>query len=429
MTSNLSPSAIQRIIFLAVHDDRPTCTRRALPGRYTAHLLDLVSSKWNTICKLYRDIDPTPALDYLDSLELSLILKDEVDDADVSAIFACGRPLQFWGCPRLLVSKIVEAFSELQDEPTYLDVTITALFGLGAKRASEAWTQVYRSHLPCYSCTTVEAVEERSIPRLGDPATLLLLPEYASEIFGFLDRAHFGSSLLANRHLRNLIGQLKQRLPVHHLKCAFEKVRLGRGRIQRGTYWLTIRHFQRSLPYTEVRRFRMPSTAGAKSDCDLIRRYLSNSHVDDIEAPQADFSFTIKMLASLAACSVTVGRVELNAVAKRLADYRSMDAIFGGMRMSELHLSCYEHRFVELVKTTDFFRLSTIQGLRELKLTLGETWDEEKKPRSHAGSKSPLWTAGMCLLLNCQYYRVEYRSHRHLRSIQRKIVQICEVYV
>ncbi|KAH7680289.1 hypothetical protein AAVH_41336, partial [Aphelenchoides avenae] len=182
MTSNLSPSAIQRIIFLAVHDDRPTCTRRGLrptprrveawktlPGHYTAHLLDLVSSKWYAIYRLYRDIEPTPALDYLDSLELSLVLKDEVDDADVSAIFACGRPLQFWGCPRLIVSKIVEAFSELQEEPTYLDVTITALCGLGVKRTSEAWTQVYRSHLPCYSCTTVEAVEERSIPLLRYP--------------------------------------------------------------------------------------------------------------------------------------------------------------------------------------------------------------------------------------------------------------------
>ncbi|KAH7696611.1 hypothetical protein AAVH_36317, partial [Aphelenchoides avenae] len=447
---------------------------KTLPGRYTAHLLDLVNSKWNAVYKLYRNIEPAPPLHYLDSLELALVLKDEVDDADVRAIFACGRPLEFWGCPRLLVSNIVEAFNALQDEPTYLDVTITALFELGSKRPSEAWAEVYRIHLPCYACTSVESVEERSIPRLRYPgwehpnpgtvdfavekfhvssktfrkrltvelhyplvegtteaeqdATLLLLPEYASDVFGFLDRAHVGPSLLSNRHLRNLICQLKQRLPVHHLKGAFEKVLLGRGRIRRGTYWLTIRHFQRALPYTRVRRFRLPSAAGPKSDCDLIRRYLSNSHVDDIEQPQANFSFTIKMLASLAAGSVTVGRVRLNAVAERLSDYRSIDSIFGGLRMSDLYLSCYEHRFVELVKITDFFRMSTIQGLRELKLTLSEPWNEEQKPRGRAGSKSPLWISGIYLLLNCEYYRVEYRSHRHLRSIERKIVQICEKF-
>lgn len=102
-----------------------------------------------------------------------------------------------------------------------------------------------------------------------------------------------------------------------------------------------------------------------------MRYYLSNSHVADLRAPQAEFlRFTIKMLASLAARNFSVGRIDLCAEAQRLSDYRSLDVIFGGLRMNELHLSCDEHRFVELVKTTDFFRMSKVQGLRQLRLEL-----------------------------------------------------------
>lgn len=51
----------------------------------------------------------------------------------------------------------------------------------------------------------------------------MLIPDFASEVFGFLERAHVGSSLLANRDLRDVICQLKHRLPVHHLTCNFEE--------------------------------------------------------------------------------------------------------------------------------------------------------------------------------------------------------------
>ncbi|KAH7708697.1 hypothetical protein AAVH_24023, partial [Aphelenchoides avenae] len=51
---------------------------------------------------------PAPPLAYLNSFELALVLKGEVDDADACFIFAHGKPMEFWGCPRLLVSKIVE---------------------------------------------------------------------------------------------------------------------------------------------------------------------------------------------------------------------------------------------------------------------------------------------------------------------------------
>ncbi|KAH7720598.1 hypothetical protein AAVH_11929 [Aphelenchoides avenae] len=419
---------------------------------------------------------------YLDSLELAFALKGQVDEEDVRAIFTHGKPLKFHRCPPLFVSKIVEAFTELKKEPTHLDVTIThGLGGLRGRRPSEAWPQVYTTHLPCHACSngsgnpfrtmyfavekfhvssksfvkqlTVElhyqleeaeeeeadeeetereqsAFIDKMILRLTSEtcsarrrlsgnanrssARLLFLPDFASEVYGFLDRAYVGSSLLANRALYNLVCQLKQRLPVHHLKCAFVD------------YWLTVGHIQRDLSYTDMRRFRVPSIAGAENDCALIRRYLVNSHVADLLAPDYDFFFAIKMLADLAGRNFSTGCLRLSAEATRLSDYRSMDAVFGRMRMSELHLSCAEHRFVELVKTADFFRMPTIQALRELKLTLSEPRNNEQKPRRRAKSKSPLWVSGIYLLRNCEHYRVDYETDRHLRSIGRKMVQICE---
>lgn len=53
----------------------------------------------------------------------------------------------------------------------------------------------------------------------------MLLTDFASEVYGFLDRAHAGPSLLANRGLHDRIRQLKQRLPVHHVTCVFEETR------------------------------------------------------------------------------------------------------------------------------------------------------------------------------------------------------------
>lgn len=179
------------------------------------------------------------------------------------------------------------------------------------------------------------------------------------------------------------------------------------------------------------------------NDCALIRRYLRNSDVIELEHPTRDFRFAVKMLASLVPSNATVGRVELKAGDERLSDYRSMDAIFGQMEMRELQLSCYEHRFVELVKTIDFFRKSTVQKLRRLHLTfvcflpfnqlhfepckLAQRTEEEK-PGAHVRSKNPLWVAGVYLLRSCKYYRVDCDWFGcHLQLTEQKIAQICEV--
>ncbi|KAH7716020.1 hypothetical protein AAVH_16576 [Aphelenchoides avenae] len=510
MASTLSHSAIHRIISLVLGG----------PKWYPSYTLKDVHSKWKAIHDLYTDVRPVPPLDYLDSLELALVLKGQVDDEDVRDIFAHGKPLKFWGCPPQLVPKIVEAFRELHEEPASLDVTITALHGLGATSPSEAWPQVYATHLPCSACSSVQTIEERRITRGKTPirvgfrpggapvpreapvdpnkavdfavetfhisskrfrkrltlelhyeliqgttaidreqssllqkitiqlsdetcsaqgglcgtsnrssATHLLLPDFASEVFGFLDRVHVGTSLLANRDLYGVICQLKQRLPVHHLTCAFVSEMRG-GRCVRwfsGFYWVEIRHLQRDLSYADMRRFKIPSPAGVEGDCDLIRHYLSNSHVADLQPPGSCFPFSIKMLAALASRNFSVGSVCLRTDDDaRLSDYRSMDAIFGGMRLSSLDLSCEESRFVELVKTTDFYRTPTAQRLRELALTLRKPRNKEDQLGADARSNSPLWLSGICLLRNCAFYRVNYGPDRHLQTIERRMVRMCE---
>lgn len=117
MASTLSASAIYRITFLVENDDRRTCENaglRTIPGYCYEHDLQRVNSKWKTIYKLYAYVKPAPPRDYIDSVELALVLKGQVDDADVRTIFAHHKPLEFWGCPRLLVSKIVEVRRPLQ---------------------------------------------------------------------------------------------------------------------------------------------------------------------------------------------------------------------------------------------------------------------------------------------------------------------------
>lgn len=50
-----------------------------------------------------------------------------------------------------------------------------------------------------------------------------ILPNFASEVYGFLDREYVGTSLIANRGLNELIAKLRHLLPVHHLACDLHK--------------------------------------------------------------------------------------------------------------------------------------------------------------------------------------------------------------
>ncbi|KAH7702871.1 hypothetical protein AAVH_29963, partial [Aphelenchoides avenae] len=92
---------------------------------------------------------------------------------------------------------------------------------------------------------------------------MLLVPEFAVEVYGFLDRIHVGSSLLANRRMHDCLTDARGILPVHQLTCELERESLGYGHdtgqaYRSGThYQLVLHHFQRDLPYNDTRQFEL----------------------------------------------------------------------------------------------------------------------------------------------------------------------------
>ncbi|KAH7719190.1 hypothetical protein AAVH_13348 [Aphelenchoides avenae] len=253
--------------------------------------------------------------------------------------------------------------------------------------------------------------------------SLLLHPDFASEIYGYLDRVHVGGSLTANRGLNGLLFALRHRLPAHHLTCKFEKDP------EDGVYWMVLRHFRRDLCYNDMRRFKVPSEAGPSADCAVILHHLSNSHVRSFKTMGSNSRFAVKMLAAVADRNVSVGALRLRPDEGRLTDYRSMDTVFdGAMRLASLELHILEHEFATIVKTTDFFRMATVGRLKTLKLQLEEPWLTSQEPRRWAVVNSPLWIDGIHLLRNAERFEVEYESDRLLQPICLKLVQLCEKF-
>ncbi|KAH7693330.1 hypothetical protein AAVH_39637 [Aphelenchoides avenae] len=158
-----------------------------------------------------------------------------------------------------------------------------------------------------------------------------LLPnsDFAPEVYGFLDRVHVGASLLANSDLSKLIVKLTNYLPLRRLTCDFEMLPEGLSRVAHfsGIYLMTLRHYSRDHPYSDMRQFQVPSAAGSAADCALLCRYLSNSHVLDFMTPQCDSRFAFKMLAALADRNFSVGALRMNVDQCGLSDYRCMDTV------------------------------------------------------------------------------------------------------
>ncbi|KAH7708645.1 hypothetical protein AAVH_24090 [Aphelenchoides avenae] len=57
-------------------------------------------------------------------------------------------------------------------------------------------------------------------------STMMLVPEFAVEVYGFLDRIHVGSSLLANRRMHDSLSAAKGILPLHQLSCDLDRENL-----------------------------------------------------------------------------------------------------------------------------------------------------------------------------------------------------------
>ncbi|KAH7704677.1 hypothetical protein AAVH_28130, partial [Aphelenchoides avenae] len=452
MSSTLSPLAIHQILSFTERDFR----RNAL-----ALLARNVSPKWGHICELYSAGNVPRSLDGLRLPVLRLYLKDALDCDDVRFVFGHGKPIIFdEDIPPRLVSKVVEAFLLLREEPSALDISVNfpharppakwrrwrctsrgwipiprepALKGL-----AQVWQEVYESHLPCATCTTVERLgsptpgssQDQLLEKfhvsskhfdtkltvelqfaLGAPdkhtdadspvrpakarktektdirqvriylddeicgrvpgevtrksKTALLIPDFASDVYGFLDRVHIGTSLVASSGLSELIPKLKNRLAKHHLMCEFEGEKNKTGDAFTGSYQLILHHFRRDLAYTDMRVLKLPCLERPAADCALILHYLSNSHVADLKAPYSDGRFSLKMIAALVMDhNFTMDRLRMHAVDGQLTDYRSMDVVFGGgMHLNALNLATGGQSLANLIKTTDFLRLPTVQGV------------------------------------------------------------------
>ncbi|KAH7713842.1 hypothetical protein AAVH_18787 [Aphelenchoides avenae] len=518
MSSTLGPLAIHQVLSFTEQDYR----RRKKNLRNAKRVPQLrlmarhISPMWSHICELYLAGYCPPSMDYLRSPELLLGLKNALDSEDMRIVFGHGKPMVFSAdaIPQRLVSKLVQAFVRLREEPASLDITVN-LSHADAERSSGAqctsashepvaksledmWPEVYACHLPCAACTTLRSMLE-SIPlpgersresteyateifhvvsnnfdkkltleltfALGDPQThapatasriekmelrqlvayldekpcnplrddiarkrktILLIPDFATEVYGFLDRVHIGASLIASDGLSELLSKLKNRLPVHHLTCAFEAETVEDEldfHLFTGAYRCVLHHFRRDIAYTDVRRLVIPSTEGPAADGALIPYY-------------ANDRFVLRMLAALVVGrNFSVGRLQMHAWDGKLTDYRSMDVIFGGgLRLDALHLYIGRQGLTNLIKTVDFLRMPTVQGLKELKfLPVNAKLKRPRRGKSlprHRGAvvASPLWLSGIRLLRNCSYYEVTYEPDRHLESIALKLVHICEKF-
>ncbi|KAH7709072.1 hypothetical protein AAVH_23653 [Aphelenchoides avenae] len=462
MSSELSPYAIHRILHFLDNGDRRRRTVKKMWAPPNKSQRWNVDEKWNYVYTHYFIHRRSPPMDHLRSLELALFHGKDLDLGTMRT--ALQEPLVFVrNGPCQFVPKILEAFHRLTENPPFRDVTIVEPYkGWPSMVLASVWPQVYIDHVHCGACMKTEheslVVEKLHIPskhfnkqltvelhftldgleptddgdvrpatapvlekfklcevttrlenisRSGSPSetartskSLLLLPEFASEVYGFLDREHVGTSLIANRRLNELLFKLRNRLPVHHVSLIFEK------------------------------QFEVPSKDGPAAYCALIIHHLSNSHLFAFKSPESDSRFALKMLAALANRNFSIGALRMRDDGGGLSDYRSMDVVVaGGMRLDALELSMFEHEFLSLVKTTDFFCMSTVARLKTLKPELVRTpWHDENTPRRWAIVSSPLWIAGIHQLRSRERFEVKYDSDRHLRRIGIKLVQLCEEF-
>ncbi|KAH7709306.1 hypothetical protein AAVH_23417 [Aphelenchoides avenae] len=258
------------------------------------------------------------------------------------------------------VVEIFHVFSSHFDKKLTLELTF--VLGTPEKKMELRQVVMYLDEKTC-SPLPVGATRKRQ--------SLLLHPDLAPEVYGFLDRVHVGKSLTANSALSQLISRLKNRLPVHHLMCEFKADGVEHSLRFKGAYWLTVHHFRRELSYTDVRRLKVPCAESPAADCALILHNLSNSYVVDLKVPYSNSRFSLKMLAALVDRNFSVGHLRMHALDGPLTDYRSLEVVFcGRMRLGALELRIRRKSLANLIKTTNFLRMPTIQGLTELRLIL-----------------------------------------------------------
>lgn len=101
---------------------------------------------------------------------------------------------------------------------------------LGPAPKKSPWVQVGSPSIPCRNgfWVGVQDPGRNHTMRCGYrhcfSNTALLISDFALDVYGFVDRANVGTSLVANRSLNEQIIKLQHLLPVHHLMCEFEEI-------------------------------------------------------------------------------------------------------------------------------------------------------------------------------------------------------------
>ncbi|KAH7702009.1 hypothetical protein AAVH_30851 [Aphelenchoides avenae] len=399
-----------------------------------------------------------------------MIQRDAVSEEDLRFIFFHGQPLVFEAFPNRLVPKVIRRLFRPEVACDSNKECVVEKFHFCSKHFTKQLSiELYsstRRHFYGYEfygrpATTSEHAKVgpyKVIVRLEDPVcgvaavpsfivaskrtTMVLVPEFAVEVFGFLDRIHIGSSLLANRRMHDCLTDAKGILPVHQLSCELQKEQLGFDydiwACRYNTYyWLRLHHFQRDLPYNDAREFKLCDEMSPQEECALVLRYLSNSYIvgfaDDRCAgsphPKDEnlSSFFLRMLGALAAQNVAVGRLRLGGFGACVRDYCALERAFDGqLPITALRVSLKESKFVGLVKITDFFRYSGVQRLKELCLSLDVSRDNS--PSRTGPTPNPLWTDGIHQLRNCEKYEVHHEGRRIRSAVPMRLVQFCEKF-
>ncbi|KAH7719778.1 hypothetical protein AAVH_12729 [Aphelenchoides avenae] len=152
MSAELSPHAIHRIIYFLENDDRRARQAKKAHAPPTKQHLRKVNEAWNYVHSRYFLHNRTPPMDYLRSLELALFVRKDLDSEAMRTVFAHGKPLVFdRDRPRLLVPAIIEAFQELKEEPSFLDVVLGSSSGTwnSDMALSAVWPRAYIDYVPC----------------------------------------------------------------------------------------------------------------------------------------------------------------------------------------------------------------------------------------------------------------------------------------
>ncbi|KAH7712676.1 hypothetical protein AAVH_19981 [Aphelenchoides avenae] len=148
MSSKLSAAAqLQVLRLLAGGDDYAWFSR----VRWT------LSTSWKVLDHLYFGNLAAPPESYLRSRELAMIQKDAVTEEDLSFIFSHREPLVFHACPNSLVPKLVNAFQELREEPSFLHATIAC----DHAGRIEVSPPLYVDCFPCTACRHDATVQTR----------------------------------------------------------------------------------------------------------------------------------------------------------------------------------------------------------------------------------------------------------------------------